>query len=72
MYYQNILRRQSDEIVKKVFVAQQKSPRKEDWLELVREDMKKYNINVSEEKIIAMSEVDFKIIIRKHIKQPDV
>ena len=44
MYYQNILKRQSDELVKKVFVAQQKSPRKEDWMELVREDMKKYNI----------------------------
>ena len=44
MYYQNILKRQSDELVKKVFVAQQKSPHKEDWMELVREDMKKYNI----------------------------
>ena len=69
MYYQNILKRQSDEIVKKVFLAQQKNPCKGDWIELVMDDMQKYNINLSEEKIIAMSEEDFKILVRKHIKE---
>ena len=69
MYYQNILKRQDDEIVRKVFVAQQKNPCKGDWIELVLADMKKYNICISEEKISSMSDQQFKVLIKKHINQ---
>ena len=37
-YYQNIFKRQRDEIVKKVVVAQKISPIKGDWVKLVEED----------------------------------
>jgi hypothetical protein len=69
LYYQNVLQKQEDEIVRKVFVAQRNNPSKGDWILLVQEDMEKYNIGLSEPQITSMSMLDFKKLIRKHIRK---
>ena len=40
--------------MKKVFVAQQNNPSEGDWIELVEEDMKNYNMNISANKIMSI------------------
>ena len=69
MYYQTVLKKDKNEIVRKVFVAQQNNPSKGDWVLQVQEDMKKYSISIGEELIMTMSELDFKQHIRKKIKE---
>ena len=69
LYYQSVLKKNKDKIVKKVFVAQQNNPSKGDWILLVQEYMKKYSISSNEEQIMSMNEGVFRRLIRKQIRQ---
>ena len=66
---QSILRKDNREIIKKIYVAQQKSPCIGDWVLLVNEDRTKYNIENSDEKIANMSDFEFKKHVKKQVRQ---
>ena len=69
MYYQTVLKKHQNDIVSKIFVAQQNNPSKGGWIRLVQKDMEKYSIYTSEEQIMSMSELDFRQLIKKKIKE---
>ena len=51
LYLHNILKIHDDEIISKIYKAQLKSPSKGDWVIMLVDDMKKYNINISDETV---------------------
>ena len=65
---QTILKRSTKEIIRKVYEAQKSSPIKGDWINLVREDMKQIGIDISDKAIEEMSQEEYKIIVRKAVK----
>ena len=44
-------------------------PLKDDWIHLVKQDMKDMNINLSDELIEALSKYEFKILIKNKNKK---
>ena len=63
-YLHNILKREPNELVKRVFIAQKANPTKGDWINIIEEDMELINLNMSELEITTMSKNQFK----KHVK----
>lgn len=69
VYLQTILKKHDSEIIKKIYMAQKKSPCTGDWVLLVEEDKIKYNIENSDEQIAEMSEYVYKKYIKKQVRQ---
>ena len=65
LYLQTILKRNEDELVKRVFYAMKNSPLKGDWSTTVFEDMEQISLTPSEEEISQMSKTAFKTIVEK-------
>ena len=65
LYLQNILKRNEDEHVKRVFYAMKNSPLKGDWSTTVFEDMEQIGLTLHEEEISQMSKASFKTIVRR-------
>ena len=69
LYHHNILKRHDDEIILKIYKAQLKSPSKGDWVTMLADDMKKYNINITDETVKSLSKAAFKTIVKKQVKE---
>ena len=54
-YLHNILKREPNELVKYVYVAQKESSTMGDWIHVIKEDMEPLDINMSETNITRMS-----------------
>ena len=52
LYYQPILKRHDQELTKKTFMAMKQHPLKDDWIELLVEDLKKVNLSLDDEENI--------------------
>ena len=68
-YLQNILKRHKEEVIRRVYIAQKKNPIKGDWVQMIEDDMKNLQINVSDANIADMSEYEFKKLIKNQIRQ---
>ena len=68
MYYWTILKKEENELVKKVFNAQLKFPTKGDWISGVKDIMKKCDIILSDEEIRGMTKLKFKHIIKEKLQ----
>ena len=68
IYLQNILKRNQNELVRRVYIAQRNNPTEGDYCSLVEEDFKHVNISLTENAIIAMNEDQYKYYIKKHVK----
>ena len=64
-----VLRLNSDELLHKFFVAQEKFPGKNDWILTVKENLKHLNINLTLNEIKRKTVVQFKKIVKEKIKQ---
>ena len=53
-YLKNILTRDKDELISKVYHAQQRRPVKDGWVESINNDIEEIELNLSEEKINSM------------------
>ena len=62
MYLHNILSRNSDQLVRRIFKAQKSTPTKGDIYCLVKSDLGQIGENLNQEKIMAMSKIQFKHI----------
>ena len=60
--------RTDNEIIKKVYMAQRKSPCKGDWVNLVEEDLKSINIDFNEETIANMTSEHFIAMVKKRVR----
>ena len=65
MYHQEILKRDANETISKIYHKQKDSPVKGDWLNLLKEDFNFIGIEINEEEIIATPKATYK----KKIKQ---
>ena len=68
MFLWNILNRDSNEMIRKVFEAQKVTEKKGDWTETIRQDKLKYAINLSDEEISELSKIKFKQIVDNAVK----
>ena len=69
IYLQNILKRQPEELLRRVFEAQKTNPTHGDFIMLVKEDFAVMKIPYDENAIIAMEETQYKEYIKKHVKE---
>ena len=69
LYLQNILKRNEEELVKRVFYAMKNSPLKGDWSTTVFEDMEQISLTLSEEEISQMSKTAFKTIVKTKMRR---
>ena len=67
IYLQNILKRDEGELVRRVYNAQKKKPTVGDYSTLVQEDFNHINVSMDENGIIAMTDIQYKKYIKKHI-----
>ena len=63
MYYQNILKKQPNELVRRLFNAQKMNSVKGDWTELVERYLQEYVIQINEKCVENMSKMEFKTIV---------
>ena len=63
-FFHNILKREENELVKRVYNAQKENPSKGDWIHIIKEDMELINLNMTENEISSLSKNEFK----KHVK----
>ena len=69
MYYWNILQMNEDELVKRVFTAQQISSCRNDWVLQICDDLKLCKISKSEEEIKKMKRHSFKMLVRRKVRE---
>ena len=65
VYFQELLKRSSDEMTNKMLKAQQKKPTKGDWYSTAQNDLQQFNINYSNEEITKMKKKKWKREIKK-------
>ena len=68
MYYQNILKKQPSELVRRVFNAQKMNSVKGDWTKLVERYLQEYDIQINEKCVENMSKMEFKTIVKNKIR----
>ena len=64
LYMQTILKRPDEELIKQVYKCQKESPAPGDWCQLANEDFDKINVHMTDAQIEAMSENDYRKIIK--------
>ena len=69
MYLQNILTREKEELIRRVYEAQKSNPTHGDFICLVKRDLEDINEPFDEEKIASLSKLQLKTHIRKKIGQ---
>ena len=69
MYLRTILRREDEELVKRIFREQEKNTTPGDYVEMVKADLARYNICYDENMISTVKEEEFKKLVRKHVKE---
>ena len=67
VYLHNILKKQDDEIVKKVYPAQKSNPDNGDWF--IDSEKEKYKLNISDDFIEAMTENEYKSLVKHKVKE---
>ena len=69
MYLWEILHRDTDELVRKVYETQKLSHNKGDWYLIMQDERAKYEISESDDEISKMSQNKFRKIVEKKIHQ---
>ena len=64
IYLHTLLQREDDEITKQIYLCQLKNPYPGDWVKLLEEDKREFNLNLSDQEICAMSIVDYKKLVK--------
>ena len=67
-YLQNILRRDSEELVREIYDAQKNDPVDGDFYQLVQTDAAEIDLNLTEAQIISMKEEEYKAKVKAKIR----
>ena len=65
MFFQTLLKRDDNEITKKVYICQKNNPVKGDWVELLEKDFKDIDMPMNEDIIMNKTKAQFKSRIKK-------
>ena len=68
MYLQTIVKRDNDEITKKIYECQKRNPIKGDWIELVKKDFETTGMEMNEVEIMNETRGRYKARLKKHMK----
>ena len=68
-YLQTILKRHPEELVSEVYNVQKNDPIKGDFYDLVMQDLKSIDLNITEDAIIQMKKEKFKSIVKKKVRE---
>ena len=68
IYLQTILQRTEGELIRRVYEEMKADPVKDDWCELVANDLKEVGIGLSDDEIRQMSSVDYKALVKAKIR----
>ena len=69
LYLQNILKRDMNELVRRVYEAQKADPKQGDFVKLVEDDAKLVNIVIQEEHIAKMDKSYFQTMVKNAVKE---
>ena len=69
MYLQEIVKRQENELVSRVYTAMKEEPQPSDWCELVKQDFENINLHISENLIKQMSKKEYKDIVSNKVRE---
>lgn len=69
LYLQNILKRDKDELVMRVYTARKNDPLKGDFYQIVKDDLEDLDIKMNETEIKQMNRSKFKAIVKERIKK---
>ena len=69
IYWQTILKRPNEELIKIVYMCQRESPVPGDWCNLVKEDFQKISMHMTDVQIENMPETDYKRLIRNKTRE---
>ena len=67
MYLHTILSKPETELIRKVYQVQKSLPTSKDWFEIVSEDRKNLEINLSDEQISRMKKEKFRLVVTKAV-----
>ena len=67
MYLHTILSKPETELIRKVYQVQKSLPTSKDWFEIVSEDRKNLEINLSDEQISGMKKEKFRLVVTKSV-----
>ena len=68
MYLRTILKRDDEELIKRVYREEQTNPCPGDFAELVKENFQKCNLDYNENMVVNMKEDNYRTMIRKHVR----
>ena len=68
MYLWHILHRDDSELIKKIYLTQKLKYNRGDWGKIIEEEMRKYQIEMSDEEISMMSREKFKSLVDKKVE----
>ena len=69
MFFQTLLKRDDNEITKKVYICQKNNPVKGDWVELLEKDFKDIDMPMNEDIIMNETKAQFKSRIKKQLEK---
>ena len=69
MYHHNILTRDNNETIRKVYNKQKEEPLKGDWYTLLEKDFNFLGISMNEEQISRTPKDEYKTLVMKHIRK---
>ena len=68
MYLHNILQKDGSELIRKVYEAQKDNPTPGDFCELVRDDCRDIDLNMSDEEIAKHTKKQFKNLVKNKVR----
>ena len=71
MFHPNILTRDNNETIRKVYTKQREDPLKGDWYTLLEKDLNFMGISMNEEQISRTPKYEYKTLIMKHIRKSE-
>ena len=69
MFYHHILSRDDNEVIKQVYSAQRLKPVRQDWVLMIDEEKRKYDINLHDEEVQCLSKSKFRNIVNKSVNK---
>ena len=69
LYFQSLVARADDELIKKVYEAQNTNPVKGDWIIQLKEVFQFINEEINEKEALEMSKYEYKSMIKKKVKK---
>ena len=68
IYHKEVVTRPKEELISRIYESQRKAPKTGDWSELVKDDQKMLDINMSDDAIASMSILSYKKYIKNKVR----